>query len=77
MKLSLQSCDDGDLGLAVGLRVIDRGGVMLDLALIAEVPHLVAHELCPVIDGDGARHAKVADNVLPEELDNLLPRDGR
>ena len=48
---------------------------MGDLLLGTEACHLLAREVGPIVGDDGVRKPEVAHDILPEELDNLLPCD--
>ena len=64
-----------DLSLAIALWIVEGGELVGDLVFGTKTCHLLAGEICPIVEDDGIRESKVTYDVLPEELDYLLFRD--
>ncbi|KAM1693208.1 hypothetical protein ACFX2K_032739 [Malus domestica] len=50
------------------LRISWHGHVLLDAILLEELRHILAHELPAVVDDDGLRDTKLANDVPPYEV---------
>ena len=70
-------CTVADLSLAVALRIVWGGKVVLDPVLLAEGGYFLAGEVGPVIRDDGVGYTEASDNVYPKETNNLLDSDLR
>ena len=64
-----------NLCLAITLRIIWSGKLVLDFLLGIEVGYLVAGEVSPIIRYNGMANTEASDNMNPRELDNMLSSD--
>jgi len=66
-----------DLGLTIVLRIVGSREPMNDLILRAEVGHLFAGKVCPIVRDNGVGESEATHDVLPKKLNNLLTNDFR
>jgi len=74
----VQAIENGaiaDLGLTTALRIVGSGEPTGDLILRAEVVHLLAGKLCPIIGDNGLRESEATHDVLSKKLDTQLTSD--
>ena len=64
-----------DIGLTIALRIVGSGEPMGDLILRAEVGHLLAGKVCPIVGNNGVGTSEATHDVLLKKLDNLLTND--
>ena len=48
---------------------------MYDFVLVTETRHLLAGEVCSVVEDNGMGEPEAAHYILPKKLNNMLPGD--